>query len=241
MEGIHPVDGDPAADHVEVRGGLAQRRRAVGGVQDEVAAPPLVGQRPGAEALELLGEECVAGLVGGGEVGHETGQALARRRGDGVGLRGIARAEPAHAGVQLDVHARRAVAQHLAQPRLAPGDDVRTRGERDVELLAGQRAHDQHARLDARLAQLRGLVRARDGQPRRAAVERRPRHRDGAVAVPVGLDHRAQRGAAAQLAGQPLAVVPDGGQVDPGLSPLHGHRLRTRRARRTAPRGRRRA
>ena len=73
MERVHPVDRDPAADHVEPRGRLAQRAGRVGGVAHHAKA---VG--PGQKPLELLGHERGI-VVGGGEVGHRARQPIAGR------------------------------------------------------------------------------------------------------------------------------------------------------------------
>ena len=62
-----------------------------------------------------------------------------------------------------------------------------------VQLLGAERAHHEHRRLEPGVAQLDRLGGRRDREPPRPAGERRARARDRAVAVPVGLDHRAQR------------------------------------------------
>ena len=117
VEGVEPVDRDPAASHVEMRGGLPQRGGAVGGVhqQTRVLAAHPFGEA--GEPLELLVEEVGVGLVGGGEVGPEPGQveALVRRHRvhQGEHRVRVALAQAAHAGVVLDVQAR-------AHAQLAP-------------------------------------------------------------------------------------------------------------------------
>ena len=58
----------------------------------------------------------------------------------------------------------------------------------------------------------------------------------GAVAVAVGLDHRAELGALAQLALQPRAVALDGAEVDPGERPRHGPSVGDERGQRVGPR-----
>ena len=75
--------------------------------------------------------------LGGGRLRH------ARR------LVRVARAQPPHAGVELDVHAPAAARGHRGDERLAPGDDVGARGQRDVELLGAQRAEDEQRPVDA--------------------------------------------------------------------------------------------
>ena len=76
---------------------------------------------------------------------------------------------------------------------LPPGHDVGARLERDVELRGRQRAQHEQRPVEARGTQLARLLGGRDRQPRRAAGQRGARGGDGAVAVPVGLDDRAQR------------------------------------------------
>ena len=75
VERVHAVDRDPAADHVQPRRRLAQRRGGVRGVAHDAER---VG--PGQEALELLGHELRV-VVGGREVGHRAREPRARRRG----------------------------------------------------------------------------------------------------------------------------------------------------------------
>ena len=53
LEGVEAVDRNAAAHHVEVARGVAQRGRAVGGVQDERRARGLQRQGPRLEAREL--------------------------------------------------------------------------------------------------------------------------------------------------------------------------------------------
>ena len=66
-----------------------------------------------------------------------------------------------------------------------------------------------------------GFVGGGDGEERGAAGERRLGHRVGAVAVAVGLHHRAEP-RLTQLGPQPFAVGAHGAEVDPGDRPLHG-------------------
>ena len=105
-ERVHAVDGDPAADQVEPRLRDPQRGGGVRGVQQQavVARPQRLG--PGQEAGELLAREGGV-VVGGREVRHRPGQPQPRRRGhrggDALRLGGVARAEPAHPAVELDV------------------------------------------------------------------------------------------------------------------------------------------
>ena len=132
----------------------------------------------------------------------------ARRRLVGGAARGelrttrrVALAEPAHAGVVLDVdagadpeRARRAT-RPLEEAR-APDGDLRARPERHLELAVGERAHRQDRARRARRP--RSSSRLGRRRRRRACVapprERRRGACDGAVAVAVGLDDGAELG-----------------------------------------------
>ena len=141
---------------------------------------------------------------------------------------GVAVAEPAHAAVVLDVEARRpalgtgAARRHRAE-LLVPDRHLRARGERHVELLLGQRAHRQQRHVREAAPDLGGLAAGRDRQPGGAAGERGGRAGVGAVAVAVGLDHRAELDPLAHGRVEVGAVALDGAGVDPGYSPLHGY------------------
>ena len=70
------------------------------------------GIQGGAEARKLFVGKGVIGLLGCGEVGPYAGQGEARRRVQGPGdVRGFIRwhAEAVHAGVDLEMHAQRAL------------------------------------------------------------------------------------------------------------------------------------
>ena len=111
-------------------------------------------------------------------------------------LLAVARAQAPHPGVELDVHAPASARRHRVDERLAPRDDVGARGQRGVELLGAQRAEDEQRPVDAVRAQLRGLVRGGHREPGGAAGQRRAGGGQRPVPVAVGLDHRAQLGAA---------------------------------------------
>ena len=129
--------------------------------------------RPGAKALELLVEERVAALVGGGEVRHQPRRAAspARARATRVASRRVARAQPAHAGVELDVHAR---ASRRGRAR-------RANSSRQATTSASAAERDRRAprrssapmtsigAVDAGGAQRARLLRRRHREPRRAA------------------------------------------------------------------------
>ena len=112
--------------------GVAQQRGGVGGVQDQARVALAQRPRPGREARELLAEEVVAALVGGGEVRHRAhelarGALAAAASRHARRLLGVARAQAPHPGVELDVHAPAAARGHRVDERLAPGDDVGAR------------------------------------------------------------------------------------------------------------------
>jgi hypothetical protein len=207
---------------------VAQDGGGVRGVQHETRAAPAQRQRPCLEALELLTEERVTRLVGGGEVRHRAREldAVGGRHGLGHarGLCGVARPQAPHAGIELDVHAPAAAGRHGGHELLAPGDDIGSGGERRVELVGAHCAHDEQSGVDPGSAQRRRLAGGGHRQPRSTAGERRPGGLLGAVAVAVGLDHRAQLGAGGELAPQPCDIALDGGHVDPGQRPHCGHR-----------------
>src|SRR5439155_3848315 len=66
LERIEAVDRYARPDHVEMRGRVAEQRGAVGGMDDQTGMGGAEGLHPCHESPELLGEERVAGLVGGG-------------------------------------------------------------------------------------------------------------------------------------------------------------------------------
>ena len=227
LERVEAVDRDARAHEVEVAVDVAQQRGGVRGVQDQARVALAQRGSPCGEALELLAEEVVAELVGGGEVGHRGHQLDARLRGGRLrharGLLRVTRPQPSHPGVELDVHAPAPARGHRGDELLAPRDDVGARRQCAVELLGAQRTEDEQRRVDAVRAQLRGLVGRRHRQPRGAAGQGGVGRGRRAVAVAIGLDHRAQRGAAAQLATQTDDVALDRGDVDPGQRPQRAH------------------
>ena len=102
--------------------------------------------------------------------------AAADRVGDARRLVRVARPEPAHAGVELDVHADPAASARRARATNASRQattSARAR-QRDAELLGRERAHDEQRAADARGAQLRP---PRPPSPPRATPPRRPARR----------------------------------------------------------------
>ena len=207
-------------------------RRAVGRVhqQARVALAQLAGE--GLKAFELGGEVVVAGLVRGGEVRHQPGEheplVLRGRGGDGARLLRVARAEPAHPGVELDVDARRTAAGRRAlgqrvDEALLPGHDVRVGLQRRARVLRRKRPHHEDRPGDSVAAEVLGLGRRGDAEPACAAGDRSPRRPDGAVPVAVRLDHGAQLRVARQERAEVGAVALDRPDVDPRQRPLGGH------------------
>ena len=189
------------------------------------------------EALQLFAEERVAAFVGGREVSPQPGQLQALvggNRGAELGDHfGVALAEPAHAGVVLDVDSRpnaqrsRSLGDVCAKA-LAPDRDLGAGAEGELELLGRERTHGEDGDVGQRRAQSLGLGRGGHRENRGPARERRAGAGHGTVTVAVGLDDGAQLRAAGQLARQAGAVAFHRAQVDRGDGPLQG----------TSPRGR---
>ena len=217
VEGIQPIDGDAAAHHVEVGGGVAQRGGAVGRVHEHPGMALLDLADPFAEAPQLL-------------AGRRKPRRASRRVKHGARLARVARAQPAHAGVELYVHPylirsggawprRLALGGVLGEARheaRTPGHDVGAGVERRPDLLAAERPHHQDRPPEAGPTQLGSLVGGGHGQPRGAAGQGGPGAGDRAVAVAVGLDHGAQGRGLIQLAAQPSTVALDGRKVYSG-------------------------
>jgi hypothetical protein len=138
---------------------------------------------------------------------------------DGQSLVGIPRAEPAHARVELHVHAARdsqrvrAGCERVSELRL-PGDHVGGRLDGEPGILVRERSHDEQRRVDRVPAQLRGLACCGDGQPVGAARKGGLRAPRVAVAVRVCLHDGAEPGVRADLLADPGAVALDGAKVD---------------------------
>ena len=153
------------------------------------------------EALELLPEKRRVGLIGRREMGPEADElhtvVPGGRLDERSDVAGVALPEPAHPGVELDVHPRRPPqgcrARATARGTLAPHSHVGVRGQGEVELVRGERAHREQPR--ARQA-LRAAPPPRRPSPLRAtrsARDRRARAFDRAVPIAVRLDDRTQR------------------------------------------------
>ena len=195
----------------------------------------------GLEAPHLLGGEVVVGLVGHRQVGPEAAQRQPRGglhgRGQIHGHIGV-RPHPVHAGVDLHVHGGGRPAEPGGPSRgLHPPGRVqggrKAQGQGLVHVGRGGLGQQQHGRADAGLPQLGPLLHQRHRQPLGAARQRGARDRHRAVAVAVGLDHRAQPGGR-RGAGQHGGVVPYGGEVHLGPAPPAGqvtHRDLPRRLR----------
>ncbi len=208
----------------------AQRGGAVGGVERDagVAVTDRLGDL--AEAIELLAEERVVVLVGGGEVGPHARQldplVDVSRVGEPDHGERLARAEAAHAGVVLDVHPG-PEAEHpgalgeLLEELRAPDRELRSRLQGDVELRAGEGAHDEDRDLLADpLAQLERLRRRRDREPGRAAAKSGVGALEHAVAVSVRLDDRTELGPLGEAGRDGRAVALDRPEIDHRGGPL---------------------
>ncbi len=183
----------------------------------------------GEDAFEdalLLGGVVVARFVGDREMRAHAREAQLHVIGDERGQRDrvVGRAPDAvHARVDLQVHAERivgAVRAHRLRERVDAGRGVHERREavRDHGLGRGGHRLRQHEdrRVDAGLAQLHTLLDQRDREAVGAGLQRGPAHRDRAVAVAVGLHHRAQRAAGATSARNDADVRADRREVDLG-------------------------
>ena len=120
--------------------------------------------------------------------------------GDGQRRIEVARAEPAHPGVELDVHPD---GRRGGPPQAATNSGVQATTSAPAARAIGSSSAlsapitSTGASIPAR-SQLGGLERGGHRQARGAGGQRRPRDRHRAVAGRVGLDHRAQLGAAGQ-------------------------------------------
>ena len=208
---------DPAGAPGRPRGGRRGRAGSSVKARSSPASPSATGR------CVQTPSSCSAGSAA--HRGHDGAQVLGRR------------AHPVHARVDLDVDGDRAARpRRAAAPKaaIALGGVQRRReavGERRGRRGGVALAQQEHRRRDAVLAQLHPLVDQRDGEPAGAAGQRGPGHRRPAVAVAVGLDHRAQLGRRGQ-AGQHRRVVRHRGQVDLGPGRARaalGHRHLARR------------
>ena len=146
--------------------------------------------------------------------------------------------EAAHAGVELDVHARRAAGgdQRLTsssrpRPTTSASASSATRSSSALERTEHEDAA-RRCRAGAQLARLAAPWRPPATSRRRRSAAARPA--TVAVAVAVGLDDRAERGAFGALALQPRDVALDRGEVDPRQRPQRAHCSRVMMSRRSA-------
>ena len=200
LERVEAVDRDAGAHEVEVRRRVAQRRGAVGGVQQRArdgaraAARPRRGSaRAARRRTSSPGSSAVAKCV------IAPASSRRGRRGDRVGdARGLARRRACPGGpCRCRASRARAPARGDRARRTPRARRRRRRGASSAtsSSSARQRAHHEDRRVDAGRPQLGRLARPR--RPRatsRRRPARRARPRAGAVAVAVGLDDGAQRG-----------------------------------------------
>ena len=132
-------------------------------------------------------------------------------------------AHPMHAGIDLQVD--RGPWGGGRRERLHPVSRVH-RGTYPAEarhlghLGRSGLGEQQDRGLDPLASEFGRLLHQGDGQPGSTGPERRSGHRNGAVAVPVGLDHRAQLGVTDQV-GETDNVGRDGLQVDDSPGGAH--------------------
>src|SRR5436190_9851542 len=201
MKRVEPVDGDAAADHVEVGGPIAQRRGAVRRV-DGAARADLAGPIGEWYAdLELLPHEGVARLFrrremrpGAGDLDAIVCRAHASQLDQRVR---ITLAKAAHAAVELEVNPgpppelRRGPRAGLAKA-LPPDRDVRAGGERLAQLVLGECAHHENRRLGEVQAKLLRLGGGRHREPGGATAKGCRGADGGPVPVAVRLHDRAE-------------------------------------------------
>ncbi len=239
---------------------VAQGRRRVGRVQENIRSLLAHQRRELPEAREL-GLEVLASaaleLVRGREMGPEAGQLEALVGGDRVGdrerLGGIGLAEPAHAGVVLDVELR-PDPERRAEPSRRPRPPIGSRPRSPTRRAAPARAREPRAPPSSGSGPRETARGSRPPRPTvatpsvaRAAGERRTCRRDGAVAVAVALDDGAELGcprpSERPRARQLRSIAPRSTRATARSGPSAGTPTRPRRspgrARRAAPRSRR--
>ncbi len=193
----HAVEQEAGAHEVVPDAGIAQQRRAVGGVAELRARAERVERRARrVERHALLIEQRVLGLVGGREVGVDAFELEVRAR-EQVRQRPrqvlVPEPEAMHAGVDLQVIADARVARARRRLQRPPGGRTRNRRRQVVledagEIADAQRAEDQDPRARARLAQLDALLDVGDREPGRARLFERAGDANRPVPVGVGLD-----------------------------------------------------
>ena len=222
---IDAVRRDPRSDQVEAGLGDLQHGAGVRHVADRRhgRAEALVVAERLLEAGELLDGGRQVLLVAAGEVGvHALDVDVAGRQGRLDHLAAVPRvAESGHAGVDLQVHdgpppdRRRRLVDAGQPPRRGGGQDDAGLDERG-QLVVGEAAQHHEGRLHARGPQGQGLLRVRDGEPRRARADRGLGDRHQAVAVGVGL-HDRHDGRRRHVPGDGLQVAAVGAEVDDGV------------------------
>ena len=177
-----------------------------------------------AESVVLLGRG-----IGAGQVGVDAGQldgvhALQGRHQPGAFL--PVGAEAGHAGVELELHGHGAAAaagQVLAEQGLAHAADGghQLPAQTAAQFLGlGEVAEHQHWRPDAGAPQLHPFGEGGDTEAGRPGLQGGPGHRQGTVAVGIGLDHGHQLGGRTDVAPQRPHVGLDGRRVHLHPGPL---------------------
>ena len=220
--GLEPVEDDALPDHVELVGHLDEPRAVIEVLQRDMDAPALHGLREGLVPLRLLDGVALVGRVRLGVVAEDPQELPAGELREGLDLvQGLLRAgepDPAHARIQGNV-----VGDILpvGSPVGAEGLAVFEGGHRRLDVVAGdgfkialrRGGQEEDGGLDARLAELHGLVRHGHGEPVRLALQQLRRFH-GPVAVGVGLDHRRQEHLIRQMAPGRHKVVEHGAKID---------------------------
>ena len=224
---IATVERDAAAHHVEMAGGLAQGRRAVGGVDAEAPEAALAARRRTARTPRA-GRRRTPGRRRRWRSGSSPPRASARgRRATGSATASASSASrvpsrpmplssltwtPTGAAppASRTATARAATKLGFQATTSAPAASATGSSSALIAPITSTGALSPAARSSA--ASPAVATARRVG----AAGQRRPGHRHRAVARGVGLDHRAQLGAAGQPCSQRDDVALDRGQVDAG-------------------------
>ena len=171
-----------------------------------------------AEPIRLQVHEGAVGLVGGGEMAHQTGQAFRPRPVDELFAdtqRRLGVQPPAsHAGVDLDVHVD-IVEPTQALPGLgrADGDSDATDSGHTLLLSRRQRGQHQQRHIGQFKPDGTRLIECGGAELGRTARDRSEPGIDGAMTVRVGLDDGPDLSSTSRLK-QPLDVRRDGSTVD---------------------------
>ncbi len=175
---------------------MPKQRGAVGRVPHDRLVSVSTDEAIGvAKRLELLGYE-LGVFVGGGKMRHQTRDAngrIASELGEKRGEFGDRHTEPAHAGVHFEMNVDRTARGH-GRERRRLGDLVENRSEsRSNHFAMGSAVNPvehEDCAIDPGLSEFEPFFGERHAEPVDPACLKGLRHRDDAMAVPVGFDDR---------------------------------------------------